>query len=175
MLFLALKNVQIVKITPLQIPTQPIKNSPTAKFPISSHLGASSLPLNAIWNTLSNVARSSIQPKKQGNKKSSEGGDLQGKGRWVGQNLKKGGVRNIRGSSQNRGVRSPLPTMLKCSFKSSLEKNTKIFPCGVLLLYRIHETFIEVLLFQETSPALKNSWLCAWYNNMMAESLSFNI
>ena len=69
MLFLALKNVQIVKITPLQIPTQPIKNSPTAKFPISSHLGASSLPLNAIWNTLSNVARSPIQPKKQGNKR----------------------------------------------------------------------------------------------------------
>ena len=30
------------------------------------------------------------------------------------------------------------------------------------VLYVVHEKFIEVLLFQETSPATKNPWLRAW-------------
>ena len=40
-----------------------------------------------------------------------------------------------------------------------LEKNTEIVPCGVLLLTVIHETFIKMPLFQETSSAPKKSWL----------------
>ena len=49
----------------------------------------------------------------------------------------------------------------KCSFKSILEKNINIFQCGALLLYVVNEMFIEVPLFQETSPAPTNSWLRA--------------
>ena len=45
---------------------------------------------------------------------------------------------------------------LKCSFKSMLEKkHQNIF---------VNETFINVSLFQETSPAWKNSWLRACTN-----------
>ena len=51
MLFLALKNIQMVKITPCQIPsTNP--RSPLAKFPIPSHWGDSPLPLYILWKTL---------------------------------------------------------------------------------------------------------------------------
>ena len=32
-----------------------------------------------------------------------------------------------------------------------------MFPCGVLLLYVVRETFVEVHLFQEISPAPKIS------------------
>ena len=42
-----------------------------------------------------------------------------------------------------------------------MEKNKKIFPCGALLLYIVHEVFIEVPLFQETCSAQNNSWLHA--------------
>ena len=35
------------------------------------------------------------------------------------------------------------------------------FP-SALFLRVVHEMFMEVPLFQETSPALKNSWLRAW-------------
>ena len=34
-----------------------------------------------------------------------------------------------------------------------------MFPCGARLLYVVHKTFIEVPIFQETSPAQKNFWL----------------
>ena len=47
----------------------------------------------------------------------------------------------------------------KYSFRVILEKITKIFQCVALLLCVIHETFIEVLLFQETSLAPTNSSL----------------
>ena len=56
----------------------------------------------------------------------------------------------------------------KCSFKSILEEN-RVFPCGVVLLYVIHEKFILVPLFQETFIFPKNSWLRAWSLN-----ISFN-
>ena len=52
---------------------------------------------------------------------------------------------------------------LKCSFKCILEKNIKILLYWAFLLYVVHETFIELPLFQETSPAPKHSWLRAWY------------
>ena len=42
-----------------------------------------------------------------------------------------------------------------------MEKNKKICHCRALLLYVMHEVFIEVPLLQETCSALKNSWLCA--------------
>ena len=51
------------------------------------------------------MAQSPIQPKKAGGV--GFGGDREG---GSGQNLKKE-VGNIRASSQNRGVRTPLPTM----------------------------------------------------------------
>ena len=56
-----------------------------------------------------------------------------------------------------------LNSHLKCSFKSILEINTKMFPCGSFLLCVVHETFIEVSLFQEISPAAKHFWLCSLY------------
>ena len=37
----------------------------------------------------------------------------------------------------------------------------EIFPCAALVLYVVFEVFIEVLLFQETCTAPKNSRLCA--------------
>ena len=40
-------------------------------------------------------------------------------------------------------------------------KNTEVSPCGAFILYVVHETFIEVPIFQETSPDLKNAWLRA--------------
>ena len=43
----------------------------------------------------------------------------------------------------------------------SWRKNTQIFPCGALLLSVVHETFIELPLFQETSPGTKNFCLRA--------------
>ena len=43
-----------------------------------------------------------------------------------------------------------LNSYLKCNFRNILEKKTFV-----------HETFIEVPLFQETSPAPKSSWLRA--------------
>ena len=54
-------------------------------------------------------------------------------------------------------LNSHLNSPLKCSFKSILEKKHQLFPCGALPLYVVHEKFIEVPLFQETSPASKNS------------------
>lgn len=41
----------------------------------------------------------------------------------------------------------------------SWRKNTKLFPYGALLFCVVHETFTEVPLYQETSPAPKDSWL----------------
>ena len=53
--------------------------------------------------------------------------------------------------------------LLKIMFYwKSWRKNTKIFPCETLLLFVVHETFIELLLFQETFPAPRNSCLRAW-------------
>ena len=43
----------------------------------------------------------------------------------------------------------------------SWRRNTKITPCGALLLHVANEVFIEVPLFQEISFAQKNSWLRA--------------
>ena len=43
----------------------------------------------------------------------------------------------------------------KCDFKNISEKNKKIFPCGALILYVVHEVFIEVPLFQETCAGRK--------------------
>lgn len=40
-------------------------------------------------------------------------------------------------------------------------KNPNLLPCGALLFYAAYETFFEVPLFQETSPAPKVSWLRA--------------
>ena len=37
----------------------------------------------------------------------------------------------------------------------------EIFLCAALVLYVVYEVFIEVLLFQETCTAPKNSRLCA--------------
>ena len=37
----------------------------------------------------------------------------------------------------------------------------EIFPCGALLSHYADEMFIEVPLFSETSPALRNFWLRA--------------
>ena len=38
-----------------------------------------------------------------------------------------------------------------------VEKTQKIYPCGLVCLFVVGEMFIEVALFQETSPAMKNS------------------
>ena len=92
MLLLALKKVQIVKITPGQIPTDPIENFPTAKFPIPLLPPA----LNAIIKPYQMSCDHSLsQKKKQGNKKSSEGGDWQGG--WA-KFEKEAGGRQYRGS-----------------------------------------------------------------------------
>ena len=40
-----------------------------------------------------------------------------------------------------------LNSHFKYSFKNILQQNTKIFPCGDLLLYVVYEMFIEVPLF----------------------------
>ena len=46
---------------------------------------------------------------------------------------------------------------LKMQFlRVSWRKNTKIFCCGAILLSVVHQTFIEVSLFQETSLPRKN-------------------
>ena len=42
-----------------------------------------------------------------------------------------------------------LNSHFKHIFKNILEKNKKIFLCGALLLYVMHEVFVEVPLFQE--------------------------
>ena len=74
------------------------------------------------------MALSPIQPKKQGNRKSSEarGWRQQGKGGGVEQNLKKGGRevgRQYRGGGLCKiGGRTPLPTMLMLVSKSALLK-----------------------------------------------------
>ena len=41
-------------------------------------------------------------------------------------------------------------------------KNSKLFHCTVFLSCVIGEVFIEVPLFQETSFAMKQSWLRPW-------------
>ena len=69
---------------------QRIKNYPATKFPIPHSEGIFPYPYPlplTLWKNLTNVAQSSIQPNKQGNKKSSEAGVWQG--RQVRQNLKK--------------------------------------------------------------------------------------
>ena len=43
----------------------------------------------------------------------------------------------------------------KVSFKSILKKKHQNFRLGTLLLCVVYETFIEVLLFQQNSPALE--------------------
>ena len=52
MLFLALKKVQMIKITPCQIPTTQQKNRPPAKFPISP-TGEKHVPFNVISKSVS--------------------------------------------------------------------------------------------------------------------------
>ena len=52
MLFLALKKVRIVKITPVQIPTTQLKISSIAKFSIALTWRGFHLPLNAIGKDL---------------------------------------------------------------------------------------------------------------------------
>ena len=43
----------------------------------------------------------------------------------------------------------------------SRRRNSNIFPCGDFLSWLFNEMFIEVPLFYETFPFLKNFWLCA--------------
>ena len=94
MLFLALKKVQIVKITPGQIPTDPIENFPTAKFPIPLLPPA----LNAIIKPCQMSCDHSLSQKKNKATKRAVRVEI---GKGVGQNLKKrrggrgGGVGNI--------------------------------------------------------------------------------
>ena len=57
----------------------------------------------------------------------------------------------------------------KSNFKSILEKKH----CGAILCSVIHETFIEMPLFQEISPALKNSWFAHLSNNSTSMCLSW--
>ena len=52
-----------------------------------------------------------------------------------------------------------LNSYLKCSSNSISQKKHHNVSLGALLLDVVHETFIEVPLFQETSPAPKSSWL----------------
>ena len=66
-----------------------------------------------------------------------------------------------RGRGEGRGFPCFFFENRKCSFKSILEKKHHIFLCRDLLLYTVHGTFIEVPIFQETSPAPKNSCLRA--------------
>ena len=54
-----------------------------------------------------------------------------------------------------------LNSHLKYSFKSIVEKKHQNFFRGAFLLYAVHETFMEVPLFQETCPDPKNSQLRA--------------
>ena len=51
MLFLALKKVQMIKITPCQIPTTQQKIASPAKFPIAP-VGEKSLPFNVILKSM---------------------------------------------------------------------------------------------------------------------------
>ena len=56
-----------------------------------------------------------------------------------------------------------LSSHFKCSFlRGSGWKNFEIFLCKVFLSCVFYKMFIEVPLFLEISPALKNSWLRAW-------------
>ena len=54
----------------------------------------------------------------------------------------------------------------KYGLRISKKKISETFPCGVCLSCVEDDMFIEVPLFQETSPALKNSWLLVWVLNM---------
>ena len=54
-----------------------------------------------------------------------------------------------------------LNSHLKCSFESILEKNQQNFSLQGPSFVCHTKTFIEAPLFQETSPAQKNSWLSA--------------
>ena len=49
---------------------------------------------------------------------------------------------------------------LKFRFKSIFQWKHQNFPLYGPSLYVVHETFIELLLFQEISPVLKNFWFC---------------
>ena len=57
------------------------------------------------------------------------------------------------------------------SFQEYLGEKTQKFSPAVLFFLVFDEMFIEVPLFHETSPALKNVWLHAWVRNV---SLSEN-
>ena len=67
-----------------------------------------------------------------------------------------------------------LNSHVKCCFKSILDKKHQFFPCGTFLLNVIIETFIELFLFQGTSPVPKNSWLRACYHLMIIETGGFS-
>ena len=54
-----------------------------------------------------------------------------------------------------------LNSHFKCSFNNILEKKQENFSLWSPSFVIVHEVFIEVPLFRETSFALKNSWLCA--------------
>ena len=51
---------------------------------------------------------------------------------------------------------------LKCSFKSILDKNHHKFFLLGLFFCAVRKMFIKMLLLQEISPALENSWLRTW-------------
>ena len=51
------------------------------------------------------------------------------------------------------------------------KKNTEIFPCGAVLLYVLDVAFIEALILQETSSALKNLSLRACLQDYIASSI----
>ena len=62
--------------------------------------------------------------------------------------------------------------------RASRRKNSKIFPCGAFLSYAVDKIiFIKAPLFQETSPALKNSWLhtCATILSQRATTYCFSV
>ena len=57
-----------------------------------------------------------------------------------------------------------LNLLFKMQFWEYLGENPEIFACGTLISCAVEEMFIEVPLFQETSPIPKNSRLHAWYD-----------
>ena len=63
--------------------------------------------------------------------------------------------------------------ILNAVFKSIFEKKHQNFPLRDPL-YVLHETFVEVSLFQETSSAPKNSWLRACIKLTLSASGALN-
>ena len=54
--------------------------------------------------------------------------------------------------------KSSLKNSVLENLRESWRKSTKTSPCVSILLYAVHEVFMEVLIFRETSSELKDSW-----------------